>query len=76
MIVLESTLTLESVLRLLLRAVSVPREGNAIAHCVHEYKNLGNVHSGQRSQEITFAEQGGATLFDNVQVVDLGPQTS
>jgi hypothetical protein len=23
-------------------------------HCVHEYKNLDNVHSGERSQEVTF----------------------
>jgi hypothetical protein len=29
-------------------------EGNAFVHCVHEYKNLDNVHSGERSQEITF----------------------
>ena len=29
-------------------------EGNAVVHCVHEYKNLDNVYSGERSQEITF----------------------
>ena len=29
-------------------------EGSAFVHCVYEYKNLDNVHSGQRSQEITF----------------------
>jgi hypothetical protein len=29
-------------------------EGNAVAHCIHEYKNPANVKSGQRSQEITF----------------------
>jgi hypothetical protein len=27
---------------------------NAVAHCVHEYKNIDNVHSGERSQEIIF----------------------
>jgi hypothetical protein len=28
--------------------------GSAVAHCVHEYKNSDNVHTGQRSQELTF----------------------
>ncbi|MGD9048438.1 MAG: hypothetical protein PVF77_10315 [Anaerolineae bacterium] len=28
--------------------------GTGVVHCVHEYKNLDNVYSGQRSQEITF----------------------
>jgi hypothetical protein len=26
----------------------------AVAHCVYEYENTDNVHSGERSQEITF----------------------
>jgi hypothetical protein len=39
---------------LILRAVSVPSEEDSVVHCVHEYKNLDNVHSGERSQEITF----------------------
>jgi hypothetical protein len=39
---------------LIFRAVSVPSEGNAVVHCVHEYKNIDNVRSGERSQEITF----------------------
>jgi hypothetical protein len=29
-------------------------ETSAVAHCVHEYKNIDNVRSGERSQEITF----------------------
>ena len=29
-------------------------EGSAFVHCVYEYKNLDNVHSDQRAQEITF----------------------
>ena len=29
-------------------------EGSAFVHCVYEYKNADNVHSGERSQEITF----------------------
>ena len=29
-------------------------EESSVVHCVHEYKNLVNVKSGQRSQEITF----------------------
>ena len=29
-------------------------EGSAFVHCVYEYRNLDNVHSGERSQEITF----------------------
>ena len=51
---IASALPLGSLSRLIFRAVSVPSEGNAVAHCVHEYKNLDNVHSGERSQEITF----------------------
>ena len=39
---------------MIFRAVSVPSEGNTVVHCVHEYKNLANVKSGERSQEITF----------------------
>jgi hypothetical protein len=47
---------------LILTAVSVPSKGNAVAYCVHEYKNPANVKSGERSQEITFdiiTAQGG-----------------
>ena len=75
----------------------VPLESSVFVHCVLEYKNLDNVHSGECSQEITFdfvsaeagiyrqtraiflkgyhqfAAQGGATLFDHVRVLDLGP---
>ena len=32
----------------------MPSEGDAVAHCVYEYKNIDNVYSGERSQEITF----------------------
>jgi hypothetical protein len=31
-----------------------PSGGNADANCVHEYQNIDNVYSGERSQEITF----------------------
>ena len=36
------------------RAVGGLQERNVFAHCVHEYKNIDNVFSGERSQEITF----------------------
>ena len=49
-----SALAVGSLSRLIFRAESVPPGGNAIAHCVHEYKNSDNVRSGERSQEITF----------------------
>jgi hypothetical protein len=31
-----------------------PLESSVVVDCVHEYKNLANVKSGERSQEITF----------------------
>ena len=53
-VLIASALPLRAPSRLIFRAVSVPSEGNAVVHCVHEYKNLDNVYSGERSQEITF----------------------
>ena len=43
--------------------------GNAASSCLNENKNLDNVHSGHRYR----IEDCGATLFDDVRVLDLGP---
>lgn len=63
-------------------------QGSGVVHCVHEYRNPTEkawVHTQvtvrANSGTVTvflkgyhpFAAQGGATLFDDVRVVDLGP---